>query len=693
MHNKKNRPGGACLMAIIATLALPTLPCATARGQVTPTTETAIPWADMGETQAPPQPTKASQSAFALRRATSRSPQADGDGFRSTLCDGTEVWTTGFRSAGATSMSIEIEGAGLPDGGEISVWGEDGQVMRVGASGFSPIVEGEWIALQYTGPAGAEPEFEVTAVYCGFRSIGPAAGEASASHNKIDHGSSAACEVSASCSPGADDMSRAVCRLITNNRNLGTGTLINNTSGDRAPLVLTSAHVVPDGKLSSCIALFGFVEPFCESDYYSRGSDQIEDATLVAFDAETDMAVIRLSRAPSLASHPHWAGWERGTEAETDVVCVHHPYGDTQKVSTSEVATPFTTYETTDKNATGGSFREGVFWHIAEWDTGATEGGSSGSALVNADGRVIGSLSGGEATCRKARNDWFWMLSEAWDESSDGYATLADALDPGRTGAKSLDGIDGTETPDGVTRQAASFGPRDAMDTSAPLTLGGGTTAIAQTVSAQQTAKVWAVRLYAKTVADATLLAGNATVSISTSSDSDAQGATTTTDGTVGSNTMVDYVFSTPVSTWRAFSVKVSVPDGYNGDRISLIATETADDGQEALESQGGAWASAGMSLAVSVVYTNLADTAIVPVSPDEEGELRIRCDDGVVTLWGEAISTVAVYDRSGRLAKAVDGAGRTEVSVGMCAAPSGLYVVRALCESGKQRTFKILNN
>lgn len=680
-----------------ASIALTAAPFAATNGQVTPTDESAILWTDLGATEAPDLPTKASRCAFATRRAIILSPAATGGGYWATMSDGTEVWTAGIRSDGATSMSLEIEARHMPVGSELSVWGADGISKAVDtAAGASPIVEGEWIEIQYTGPAGSEPIFEITAAYCGFRRIGEAWPEGQEPKNKaIGHGSSQTCEVNARCEERADKLGRAVCRLIINNQNLGTGTLVNNTAGDRSPLVLTSAHVVASNKLRSCTALFGFTEPFCDADgYYSRGSDQIDGAELVAFDAATDMAVLKLKRSPTLTSSPYWAGWERADDTAEELICVHHPHGDTQKASEASTATAHTTYETTDKNATGGGFRPKAFWNIGRWTAGATEGGSSGSALVNASGRVIGALSGGMATCQTPEDDWFWMLDVAWDESSDGYATLGAILDPLGCGAANLDGIDGLATADGDTRAAASYDPRDEVE-SAPLTIGDGNEAIAQSVAATAGnggAKVWAIRLYAETESEAERLASDVEVGISPSGGEDAAIYTSAATGAFSSNTIVDYVFGTPVTIRRTddATVRARVRDGFQGEGIRLMALATKADGREASVLNGGQWAKVGSTLAVGVIYTQAdgtQDTAVVP-----EGHIVISCADGIVTLAGEAMSTVAIYDRQGRLTRMENGDGRTEISIDMCGAATGLYIVRVLCGSGKQKTFKILN-
>lgn len=101
----------------------------------------------------------------------------------------------------------------------------------------------------------------------------------------------------------------------------------------------------------------------------------------------TDGMLVRLNSAPP--SFAYFAGWNAGPLAnDSDVFAIHHPSGDSKKVSGGK-SISFDSSRTT-----------------VGWLNGTTEGGSSGSGLftVNARGEFVlrGGLYGGFADCSNA---------------------------------------------------------------------------------------------------------------------------------------------------------------------------------------------------------------------------------------------------------------------------------------------------
>ncbi len=698
LFGKRARGLASIAIAAVAT-ALPTLTAA----QVTPTADAAIVWTELPPASAPEQNTKSSRCMFATRVETNCHPSECGEW--AILSDGTAVWTHGFRSSGATSMSLEIESkGGLPEGGELSVRGKgESHGVRLG-SGLTPIVSGDEIILQYTGPQDAEVDFRVAAAYCGFKYIEGIDSDADSeneSRNKaLNYGDSKDCEVSAACDERTDDLRRSVCRLILNNNMVGTGTLINTTAGDRDPLVLTSAHVVNTDTVKSCIALFGFEEPFCEVEgYYNSGTETIQDAELVAFDAPTDMAIIRLSRTPGLASNPYWAGWSRTADTTGHAFCIHHPYGDVKKISTTESATPRQTYTTTDKNAMGGSFKKNVFWEVGQWTAGATEGGSSGSALIDSTGAVIGALSGGYASCKSPKRDYFWMLDEAWDASSDGHATLGQILDPRATGATAIGGIEGLEVDNIGTQTMRTYSPQSEDIAAAEVAVGDEATAIFQPIvptGAPHTTTIYGVRLYADvTVGGSKTDNAMVTVGVCKSADTEAQNTTAQSIYTFRTESIVDFILDKPVTigAGQTFYIKIATEGCTKGENVTLKTAPASSETPEAQYITGGTQTTmANRAIAMDIIYSTATVNDTATPTQTETSDIRLRTDDGVITLTGEAMSSVAIYDRRGQLTDYIAAHGRTELSINLCGRPTGIYILRVMCESGKMRTVKVVN-
>ena len=99
---------------------------------------------------------------------------------------------------------------------------------------------------------------------------------------------------------------------------------------------------------------------------------------------------------------------------------------------------------------TGGRiFDPNGHWRVEKWEQGITEGGSSGSGLFDAQNRIIGNLSGGNANinCTNRGDDNFYRLSVVWDSSNDEAKKLKPWLNPLDSNILTLDGKEMNGTP------------------------------------------------------------------------------------------------------------------------------------------------------------------------------------------------------------------------------------------------------
>lgn len=635
---------------------------------------------------------------FATPRPTHGDPQEDG--LWLTLEDGTATWSLRYLSSGAQSISLTLAGVELPDGSSLTVSGDEGDLGAAVWTGgdtdtvTTPTVWGDALTLRYTGPETPSPRFHVTSANCGFRDIGHGSGNG---NKTATFGSSNSCEVAAACLVEDDRLSRGTCRLILNGMYLGTGTLVNNTAADRAPLVLTSAHVLGRTRLTGCEALFGFEEPLCNNEMgiYNSGTEQISGGTIAALDARTDMAVIRLSRRPSALSRPYWMGWSRTMTAPTsgDVTCVHHPAGDVKKVSVAKTASPSNTYSG-DKAVDGGSFTANSHWRVARWDVGTTEGGSSGSALATADGLVIGGLTGGSATCKNPVNDYFWMVGQAWLKSSDGYATLRDALDPNGTDSQETQGLECVMDDGNEAKTCSTFSASD--DTAeAGDALDDALRAMAQPLPGTQRRTIWAIRLHSAAISSASSSStGGASVTAGVTTDPDQQPTASSSAllAKFRSTNVVDFALPSPVTVeagQRAY-IRIDAVNFAADDRLPLLRVAATDN--FLLESHNGAAMTAveGCSLALSAICTGQNGNALTEV--EGGAGISISMAGNTLTVCGDALSLVAIYDRGGRLMTTIDAHEEPEVTTDMCGLPSGIYVIRAMARDGRQASLKVIN-
>lgn len=177
---------------------------------------------------------------------------------------------------------------------------------------------------------------------------------------------------------------------------------------------------------------------------------------------------------------------------------------------------------------------------------------------------------------------------------------------------------------------------------------------------------------------------------VSTGLNAATQGVTQVSLSSIGGNHVVDCVLSSPVTipAGQDAYVVVEALNCGSSEGVNLYMDPASDD--LAKIEADREWSDvAGVKMAMDVIYTFTGDTSTHSVS---EAGIAMRVQDAIATFSGEPISSVAVFDRSGRMVDYVAAEGRTEVSIDLCGPATGLYVVRVLSVSGRQKTFKLLN-
>jgi lysyl endopeptidase len=227
----------------------------------------------------------------------------------------------------------------------------------------------------------------------------------------------------------------AVVRIVYAGKERCTGTLLTNTRNDGRSYLLTAQHCIKTEYLANtAIYFFEYESPYCDGPD-GRNHRSVSGGTLKATTSkELDFSLIELSEEVPFYYHPYYAGWDATGSSPTRGFCIHHPQGDVKKIAFEE-----------DPPVTG-DFGEGfdasTHWLIADWETGTTEKGSSGAPLFNAEGIVIGSLTGGDAACDNSVNDYFQKISHTWDDYPDSARKLSCWLDPLKSSVKNMGGFD-----------------------------------------------------------------------------------------------------------------------------------------------------------------------------------------------------------------------------------------------------------
>ncbi len=371
----------------------------------------------------------------------------DNSGTWETLEDGSRLWRIRVSSPGAQSINLGLDVFDLPEGAKFWVQAPDGSEVqgpytnddrnKVGGL-WTAVVLGDEIMAELRIPKDADARLEIGSVNHGYRFFGRR--EASTS---VKRGS---CNINVVCLEGDPwrDQIRSVARITISGIYLCTGQLVNNTSEDLTPYLLTAQHCIEDaGAAPSVVAYWNYQSPECDDIAGGNLSQNQSGSTFISsWELETgsDFSLVELDHEPQPSFNVYYSGWDARDQIPDSTTTIHHPAGDEKSISFDADPPTVTSYL---ENTPPGN---GNFFRIGAWDQGTTEGGSSGSCLYDdATNRCIGTLSGGFASCTQAaESDWYGRLSAHWTGNGTPETRLSDWLDPLGSGAQFLNGKNGS---------------------------------------------------------------------------------------------------------------------------------------------------------------------------------------------------------------------------------------------------------
>jgi len=188
-----------------------------------------------------------------------------------------------------------------------------------------------------------------------------------------------------------------------------TGTLLNtaNIAGTPPAYFLTANHCVPTQQIASTLHLYWFFQrPTCGGRTPASVTETTGGATLLFTGQTNDTTLVQLVASPPAGTS--YAAWTSASLTQgAPIVGLHHPAGDLKKYSGGSVQS-FSEFLSSTNNGGASHIR-------VQWSEGTTEGGSSGSALFNSNGQVVGSLHGGYASCSTpSDSDWYGRFDQAY---------------------------------------------------------------------------------------------------------------------------------------------------------------------------------------------------------------------------------------------------------------------------------------
>uniref|UniRef100_UPI0032172970 T9SS type A sorting domain-containing protein n=1 Tax=uncultured Draconibacterium sp. TaxID=1573823 RepID=UPI0032172970 len=355
------------------------------------------------------------------------------------------VWKLTIESSDAKSLNLIFNQFKLQDGTRLFIYSEE-ENQYLGAftnqnnkaSGKFAVapVAGDKITVQYEVPEkmGTPDDFEITRVNHDFIGIlkyirrpynkQPIAGD---------------CNVDVNCEIGDlwNEVKNAVCRLIVNGEEICSGTLVNNTAEDQKPYVLSASHCYDEWNYAeTTVYTFNYESPYC-APLDGDPSHSLSGAIMKAQFDSLDFALVELDEMPPPDFRPYYAGWDQSGEIPDSSASIHHPVGDIKKIAFENHPVSISSF--TNSRPKPEYLKQG-FFNVSRWDEGVTEVGSSGCALFNGKKQLIGTLTGGAATCSSPVNDYFARFDMQWDYRSDSTKQLKCWLDPLNSGVTSLEG-------------------------------------------------------------------------------------------------------------------------------------------------------------------------------------------------------------------------------------------------------------
>ena len=365
-----------------------------------------------------------------------------------------KIWRIGIRSRGAYSLNILFSKFRLAEGAKVFVYNSDqtevlGSYTSENNSDLNllPVqpIGGDEIIVEYHLPNNItnEGELEIGEVNHDFVGIFRASEPRDPAQS---------CHPNLICYPEDIEPGSGVVALIINGTTYCTGSLVNNSSEDGTPYLLTATHCLNNDYDSrflnnrrynmvagNIVAFFNYNSPVCSPDIRGPLQMTLASTDSVLISERHDISLLKFKQNPPKEYHPYYLGWNVSSALSPPFHGIHHPNGGVKKVAIEEDNLGIGSFDYPKYNMEPASF-----WVVRDWEIAATEGGSSGSPLLDREKRIVGSLTGGESFCSSTRGpDIYASLNKFWnvEGSLENANPIKFYLDPEDTGTLQLKGL------------------------------------------------------------------------------------------------------------------------------------------------------------------------------------------------------------------------------------------------------------
>ena len=344
------------------------------------------------------------------------------------LDNGDKVWRLRIGSDNAIGMKLYFNQFYLPQGSTLAIYTDymvdelyDSSINHEDQEFSHRLLQGDVITIEYFEPANTIENalLNISTVYHAYKDI---LGFYPSDQERN-------CGVNVACDNGEfEDQINSVIFLDMNGY-ICSAALINNTSFDLTPYVLTAYHCVdPEtpGEHNWFSFYFKHQSTSCSgssgSYSYSRTGSTLRSSYYYS-----DFALLEMDYTPAASFNGYYAGWNRSSSPPQLSAGIHHPGGDPKKIN----------YDN-DNAFSDGWYTSNTHWRL-NWDEGGTEGGSSGSPLFDDEKLIVGQLHGGSGECGSG-TDYYGKMNTSWTGGGTSSTRLSDWLDPSGTGYVSITG-------------------------------------------------------------------------------------------------------------------------------------------------------------------------------------------------------------------------------------------------------------